>query len=135
MPIIITPIYAGLLTLIYIFLSGRVIVLRRKFWISIGDKGNTQLLRQQRVHGNFNEYVPLALILMMGAELMLTASWIIHALGIALVAGRAMHAYGIGKEPESLTMRSYGMILTFLALLVGSLVNIAQAFLMADFAG
>ncbi|SHL39434.1 MAPEG family protein [Roseibium suaedae] len=135
MPYIVTPLYAGILALIYVYLAGRVIALRRKFWISIGDKGNEQLLRQQRVHGNFAEYVPLALFLMLCTELQIVPVWATHGLGIALVTGRVLHALGVGRDPESLTMRTYGMILTFAVLVIGGLLNISYFFLMRNFAG
>jgi len=135
MPIEITPIYAGILALFYVFLSARVIGLRRRLWISVGDKGNQQLLRRQRVHGNFAEYAPMCLILMIGLELMLAPVWLVHGLGVMLLVGRVLHAYGIGREPESLTLRTIGMVLTFAALVIGGLASIIQAILMADFAG
>ncbi|MBD8878203.1 MAPEG family protein [Roseibium polysiphoniae] len=135
MPIEITPIYAGILALFYVFLSARVIGLRRRLWISVGDKGNQQLLRRQRVHGNFSEYAPMCLILMIGLELMLAPVWLVHGLGVMLLVGRVLHAYGIGREPESLTLRTIGMVLTFAVLIIGGLASIIQAILMADFAG
>ncbi|WP_289032270.1 MAPEG family protein [uncultured Roseibium sp.] len=135
MPIEVTPIYAGILALFYVFLSARVIGLRRRLWISVGDKGNQQLLRRQRVHGNFAEYAPMCLILMTGLELMLAPLWLVHGLGVMLLVGRVLHAYGIGREPESLTLRTIGMVLTFAVLIIGGLASIIQAILMADFAG
>ncbi|MEJ8473699.1 MAPEG family protein [Roseibium algae] len=135
MPIIITPIYAGLLALIYVGLSIWVIALRRKLWISIGDKGSEHLLRRQRVHGNFAEYVPLCLVLMICAELILAPNWTIHGLGLMLIFGRCCHAYGVGQEPESLTLRTIGMLLTFATLIAGGLLNIFWSMHMWDFAG
>ncbi|MBO0345739.1 MAPEG family protein [Roseibium sp. CAU 1637] len=135
MDLIVTPIYTALLALLFIVLSIRVILLRRDLWISLGDKGNPQLLRRQRVHGNFAEYVPFALLLMVGAELMLTPKWIIHALGVALLLGRLAHAYGVSREPESLFLRSVGMVLTFIVLFAGALTCLVQSYRMAGFAG
>ncbi len=65
----ITPIYAGLLTLLFVALSVRVIGGRRMAGVGLGDGGNRLLLRKTRAHGNFAEYVPFALILMALAEL------------------------------------------------------------------
>ncbi len=135
MPVIVTPLYAGLLALLYVFLTIRVIARRRELWVSVGDKGDEQLLRRIRVHGNFSEYVPISLILMLGAELMLLPGWALHALGLALVASRCCHAYGVGRKPESLTLRTWGMILTFAVLVIGGLANIVLAVTMRNFAG
>jgi uncharacterized membrane protein YecN with MAPEG domain len=121
----ITPVYAGILTLLFIVLSVRVIGLRRMSGVGLGDGGNRELLRRQRVHGNFAEYVPFALILMSLAELQHVLGWLLHAIGILLLAGRLAHAYAVGQEPEQTGGRVLGMALTFTALLVGALSNLA----------
>lgn len=135
MPTIVTPLYAAILALIYIWLSIRVIAIRRRLWISIGDKGNADLMRQSRVHGNFSEYVPLCLVLMLCAELLLAPIWLAHALGVILVVARALHAIGVGRKPESLTLRTFGMLLTFFVLIAGALTNLVYMYLMSNFAG
>ena len=76
----ITPIYAGLLTLVFVALSVRVIGGRRMAGVGLGDGGNRLLLRKTRAHGNFAEYVPFALILMALAELQAGPGWVVHLL-------------------------------------------------------
>ncbi|MGI9379312.1 MAG: MAPEG family protein, partial [Methyloligellaceae bacterium] len=66
---VVTPVYAGFLTLIFVFLSFRVIQFRRTARIALGDAGDRELFRRCRVQANFTEYVPLALILMGLAEI------------------------------------------------------------------
>ncbi len=121
---IITPIYAGFLGLIFIVLSVRVIKVRRVARIGLGDGGNQQLLSRQRAQGNFAEYVPIALILMALAELQNAQAWIVHAIGVMLIAGRIMHAYGLTQEPKSYRFRVYGMSCTFAAIISGALANL-----------
>ena len=58
-----------LLALFFVVLTFRVIGKRRVARISLGDGGDRGLLRRQRAHANFAEYVPLALILMICAEM------------------------------------------------------------------
>ena len=120
----ITPVYAGLISLVFVFLSFRVIGLRRKAHIGLGDGGNRLLMRRQRVHGNFAEYAPLVIVLMALAELQGQPAWTIHLIGICLVAGRLLHAYGVSQEPELAKLRVAGMALTFTALISGSLSNL-----------
>jgi uncharacterized membrane protein YecN with MAPEG domain len=67
--ILITPFYAALLALLYVGLAVRVIQLRRSERVALGDGGRQSLQRATRVHANFAEYVPLALILLVLAEL------------------------------------------------------------------
>ncbi len=123
----ITPVYAAVLALMYVALSVRVIGARRSARVALGDGGNPALLRRQRVHSNFAEYVPIALILMMLAEQQQMPAAIIHALGACLLAGRMIHAVGVSRHPEQLWQRVTGMSLTFTVLLAGALANLVAA--------
>jgi len=120
----ITPVYAGLAALLFVFLSARVIGARRSARVDLGDGGNRALLRRQRAHGNFAEYVPLAIVLMALAELQGTPTLVLHLIGVILIAGRLVHAYGVSQEPEPIKLRTLGMTLTFIALITGALVNL-----------
>lgn len=51
-----------------------------------------------RIHGNFIEYVPMAIILMGIAELGGGPAWALHTYGIALVVARAVHCYALGWQ-------------------------------------
>ncbi len=127
MTLSITPVYAALFALFYIFLSLRVAAMRRSARVSLGDGGNAELTRRMRVHGNFIEYVPLALILMALVELQGQPAWTIHLIGACLAVGRLVHAYGVGRQPQILKLRVLGMVLTITALTVGAMANLAAA--------
>lgn len=113
----IVPIYAAFLGLIFFVLSIRIIRLRRSLKIGIGDSGNPTILRAMRVHSNFAEYVPLCLVLLGFAELQGTLPIIVHILGLGLVLGRILHAYGVSQTKENFRFRVAGMALTFTCLL------------------
>lgn len=121
----ITAFYAALAALLFVFLSFRVIGARRREKVALGDGGDETLRRRLRVHGNFAEYVPLAVVLMGLAESQGAAAWTLHGLGLLLLIGRALHAYGVGQNPEPLKYRQAGMVLTFTVLIAGALVNLA----------
>jgi uncharacterized membrane protein YecN with MAPEG domain len=65
----IVPFYASLLAALCIVLAARVIRIRRQERIPIGDGNNVRLQRAMRVHANFAEYVPLAVILFTFVEM------------------------------------------------------------------
>jgi uncharacterized protein len=109
----VTALYAGLLTPLFILLSVRVIRQRRSGKIGLGDGGSADMLRRMRVHANFAEYVPFALLLMALAESTQTSNWILHLAGAALVVGRIFHAYGVSRTPENFFFRVSGMAATF----------------------
>ncbi|MCV0429172.1 MAG: MAPEG family protein [Roseibium sp.] len=127
MSIVVTPIFAGLLALLYLVLTVRVIKARGSEHIGLGDQGNEHLLRRMRAHGNCIEYVPLALLLMLMLELMGSASWLLYGLGFTLLVGRIGHAYGFSREPELGNLRVAGMILTFGVIAVAAVANLAHS--------
>lgn len=108
-----TPIYAALLALLFIVLSIRTIRLRQRLRVAIGDGAQPLLQRAMRVHANFAEYVPIALLLIYFIEVETQPQWLVHALGIALLVGRMSHAYGVSQVHEKLQFRMTGMLLTF----------------------
>ena len=116
----ITALYAALLTLLFLVLSFRTIASRREAKVEIGDGSDQELLRRMRVHANFAEYVPIALVLMALAEsLRLPGLWL-HAIGGVLLAGRVMHAYALSQTPHILQLRIIGMMATFTALIAAA---------------
>jgi uncharacterized membrane protein YecN with MAPEG domain len=127
MQLAITPVDAGLFALFFVFLSLRVIRLRRTARVSLGDGGDEELRRRSRVHANFAEYVPLTLILMLLAELQGQPGWVIHLIGALLLAGRAAHAYGVSQAPQILKLRVAGMVATIAAMVIGAVTNLVAA--------
>lgn len=105
----------GLLT---IFHSSRVIRLRWRHKVSMGDAGVQELARMIRVFGNFSEYVPMGLILLIALEIVQAPPWYMHLCGITLLVGRITHALGLGHG--QLNPRVAGMVLTLLSLALGS---------------
>ena len=117
----VVTLYAGLLGLFYVYLSVRTISIRRKAQISIGDGGDQEMLRAIRMHANFAEYTPLALVLLVLMELQNSPSGLLHALGCLLVLARVAHAYGISSVQAPGKFRVGGMAGTFTTLVISSL--------------
>ena len=114
----VTALYAGLLALILLPLSARVIGIRRRQRISLLDGADPRLTRAIRAHGNFIEYVPIALILMLVDEINGAAAWLLHPLGLLLLGGRLAHAYALTTDPRS-PLRVAGMGCTLTAIGLG----------------
>ncbi|MEQ8798591.1 MAG: MAPEG family protein [Salinisphaeraceae bacterium] len=123
----IVSVYAALLALLFIALSINVIRVRRATNTALGDAGDARLLRAMRVHANFAEYVPLALILLFAAAGLGAGTIWLHLLGALLLAGRLSHAWGVARTPENLRFRMVGMMTTFLALAATALTLLALA--------
>jgi uncharacterized membrane protein YecN with MAPEG domain len=98
----------GLLGLLYAALSYNVARLRGAKKVSLGDGGDPQLQTAIRAHANFNEYVPLCLLLIFivmenygfrtvaGLSIGLLGARVLHAAGLlgVLKYGRAAGAMG-----------------------------------------
>ncbi|MEM9043203.1 MAG: MAPEG family protein [Pseudomonadota bacterium] len=115
MPLPITAFYAGILALWLLFLAASVIQLRRKHRVSLGDGGMDQLQGRIRGHANAVEQVPIALVLLALSEGMGTPGWVLHLLGVMLVAGRVLHGVHFLEKRRGLVLRQVGMMLTITA--------------------
>ena len=122
-----TPFYAALCGVILFGLSIRTIRVRRRLQIAIGHSDDAEMERAMRVHANFCEYVPIALLLIYLLEVSQGASYWIHVLGWALVFGRLLHAYGVSRPREDFRFRVTGMALTF-TVIVSSAISILIAY-------
>ena len=115
---------AGILGLIYLVLSGNVSWARQKVGINVGDGGGRPeaepLVVAMRMHANFGEYVPLALILLGSIELAGGGHTLLVILALLLVLGRLAHPFGMTR-PAPNPFRAAGALLTWAVILIASL--------------
>lgn len=104
----VTPLYALPLALIFLILWFRVSSIRGALNLSFGDHGNIQLLQRIRQHGNFVEWVPMVLILMILAEGMGAPALYLHISGILLLIGRLAHPFGLKVDTAAHPLRYVG---------------------------
>ncbi|WP_425935599.1 MAPEG family protein [Aeromonas rivipollensis] len=116
----IVPIYAALLALLFVLLSVRTIRTRHSSKVALGHGDDPAMLRAMRVHANFAEYVPLALLLIYFVEASSQTPWLVHLLGATLLLARLCHAFGMSRTPENFRYRVVGMGLTFSVILVSA---------------
>ena len=112
----VTPIYAGILAIMFFVLSVRVVAVRSR--VSLGDGGDPVVLRRMRGHANFSEYVPLILLMMGLLELSHFSAYFLHAAGITLVFARLIHGYALSFTEKFKFGRFWGTALTFGLLVV-----------------
>lgn len=120
----VTAIYAAVLGLLLLVLAARVTVRRRGARVGLGTGGDSTLERAVRVHGNFTENVPLALLLLLAAELNGAPYGLLHLCGLALVLGRLLHALGLSRQSGTSFGRFWGTALTWLVILVLVVLNL-----------
>ena len=116
-----TLLVSAVCALIYVFLSLRVILVRfRSEKLAVGALVDDKLQIRIRVHGNFVEYVPFALLLMGFLEISGANPHYLLAIGATLIAARLAHAVGLPlKAPNPL--RAFGILGT-LGVLVAEIV-------------
>ena len=124
MTLSVAPLYAALLGFLLVYLSIRVIRLRRRFKVAIGAGGEASIERAARVQANFSEYVPMTLILLLLAELQGGEPLVLHGIGLALLIGRISHGYGVSQVAENYRWRTLGMLLTFFAIISGAVATL-----------
>lgn len=124
----ITPLYAGLLAILLLVLSYRVVAMRGgPNGPSLGDGGNPVMLRRIRGQANFTEYVPIILLMIGFLEVSGWPAWVLHALGASLLVARLLHGYALSFTTSFKFGRMAGAGLTFLLLLAGGVLCIWQA--------
>ncbi len=119
----ITGLYAALFAFLQILLILKIVKVRRRDLVSLGlGEDNDELTRKSRAHGNFVETVPMAIMLMLIAELGGAPLYLIHILGLAMLISRVLHFYGLTTGKGYGPLRFYGMILTLSVYICGGLI-------------
>lgn len=120
----ITLLFASLHVLLMVALLVRISRHRHGHKIGLGDGGDLVLSRKVRVHGNFIEHAPIALLMLGLLELCgLPAIWL-WVLGSVLLLGRIMHAAGLSRTGGYSVGRFWGTAMTWLALLLMALAGV-----------
>ena len=114
----ITVLWAAILGLLSLVLALRVVQGRVTEKVIFGDGSSVVMQQRIRVHGNFVEYVPLALLLLFLLEL--NGEWsslVLNVLGGSLVLARLLHAFGLSTSTGTTPGRFVGTVLTWLVIL------------------
>jgi hypothetical protein len=116
MPLPITALYAGVSVLLVWYLALRVVVLRRKLRIGMGDGNNADLARRIRIHANAIEHAPLVLILLALVEGLSAPVWLLHLFGSSFLAARVLHALGMTRSAGHSFGRFWGVLITWIVM-------------------
>ena len=120
----ITLLFASLHVLLLLALLAPISRHRHAHKIGLGDGGDKVLARKVRVHGNFVEHAPFALLVLALLELCglpAVATW---TFGGALLLGRILHAVGMSRSGGYSIGRFWGTALTWLAFLLMALAGL-----------
>jgi uncharacterized protein len=113
----VTALYGALNAILNIYLANRVSTARRKADVHMGLGESPALLVASRTHGNNAEFVPLAIVMMLIAELLGGGSLYLHLYGGLLFAARLSHVIGMPR-PAPNPFRFVGVALTWTAIVV-----------------
>lgn len=113
-----TPIFAALLGLMFLFLSLSVIRLRFSKKVSLGDGDDPDLRVAIRTHANFTEYVPISLLLLWFVEAFTYSSNMVFILGSILVVARLAHIIGMDNPKKLMIFRQIAVVATHGVILV-----------------
>lgn len=107
---------AGAAAIVNLWLALRIVTLRIKAKVLIGDGGNALLATRMRAQINFAEYTPIVLILIGLIELARgTQNWL-WGVGIIYILGRVLHPFGMDKQSPN-PLRAAGILTTWIVLL------------------
>ncbi len=125
---VVTLIAAGLLGLLFIALSARVVMGRTtgKIMLGTGQDEAGPFYMAMRAHANFAEYVPFCLVLVGLLELRSGATVLVKVLAAVLVLARVAHPVGMAMKAPN-PFRAGGFIGTILVLAAGSIAALFAA--------
>lgn len=118
MTISVTALYAAFFAIMFAALRIHVSILRGKYDVSILHDNKMDLALRIRRHGNFNENVPYAIVLMLIAEALGTPALWIHVMGLALVVSRVFHVISLDVENTASPLRIIGGIIATAAMIL-----------------
>ncbi|MFN3233560.1 MAG: MAPEG family protein [Alphaproteobacteria bacterium] len=108
--------YAAALGLLLVLLTYNVLHHRVKAAITSTDEDNAKGDQIARVHGNFTEYVPTGLALLIALEWSGAPALMVHFGGAVFTVARYLHAWGYTTNPYASFGRIVGIQSTLLAL-------------------
>ena len=113
----ITLTIAGAAAIVNLWLATRIVMVRMKDKVLVGDGGKALLTARMRAQLNFAEYTPIVLILIGLIEFARgTQTWL-WAAGIIYIIGRVLHPFGLDKQTMH-PLRGVGFLTTLLVTLV-----------------
>ena len=120
----VTLLFAALHVLLMLALAVPIARHRHAHKVGLGDGGDKLLARKIRVHGNFTEYVPLALLVLALLEACGLAAAAVWGFGGVLLLGRLLHAAGLSGSGGYSKGRFWGTAPTWLSLLLMALAGL-----------
>ncbi|GIU48151.1 MAPEG family protein [Shewanella algidipiscicola] len=125
MSVTVSSLYIGLTAIMAVYFALRVVKLRRRLKVGLGVDDQPTLRLANRVHGNLIEHAPMALILLLVAELNGLPHGYLHLLGLIWLLARVLHALGLTLGQGGYHVgRFWGVLLTWIVILTLSVVNI-----------
>jgi len=123
----ITGFYIAIFALVQAAMVVWIAKSRYKEKVALGNGDSDLVEVRSRVYGNFTEVVPLAILLMLIAELGGAPIWVIHWMGGLMIISRLSHAKGLLTPPRYGAYRMAGMLLTMAVFLIGACLCITLA--------
>ena len=125
MILMVTPLAAAALSILYVRLALDVISIRKREKISLGSHGNELLEKTTRAHANLTEWAPIGLILIAVLEFNGAPFWLCLIPAITFIAGRALHPKGLtGDGNAAFKKRVLGMQLTIYSIIALAGINL-----------
>lgn len=114
----VTTIAAILNGALLVLMTGGIGLIRNKTQVSYGDAGDARFAKRVRGHANGVEQIPIALVLILLAELQGASDGFLIVVVVALTLGRIFHAVQFWFVGTPFILRPIGVVLTLLAQLL-----------------
>jgi uncharacterized membrane protein YecN with MAPEG domain len=109
-----------------VLLSVQTSMRRAQMSATHGDAGDETLRRRVRAHGNFSEYAPFAVVLVLLVELAGFSHALTAALAVSLAVSRVLHAIGM-LYTSGPAFRAAGMLIQHAAFIFAAALLMQRA--------
>lgn len=123
----ITTLLAGIMGLLFVVLSVRVIQARQSTSVALGDGGDKLLTRRMRGHANFCEYAPIGIVLLGLLEYQQSNPLLLIGCALLLAIARIFHGITFAFSDHFAFGRVFGAGGSLVAIGVMAIAAIATA--------
>ncbi len=110
--------YLAIHMILFIFLAYRVVQIRQRDKINLGDNDDLDMQRRIRIHGNLSEYAPIYMLGLFGLVGADAPVHVVHGFGIVFTAARFLHAFNFYNTNKKVPFgRFFGTLFTWLSTL------------------
>lgn len=118
-----TALFSAILTILVLVLAYRVVIMRRRHRVGVGDGRNKELQRAIGAHQNAVENISIMLLLLGLYEFNQGSTPVLALIGTVFVVARLLNAWGVSRVDGMTFGRYWGTVVSWLSMALLAVMN------------